>query len=234
MAAIGITMVLGAGLLIAVPGLVPPPLRGLGGQSAAGSTGDGSYAFLDHQPGDAQDPVAWDPCRPIRYVVNPDGGPSGAIELVEEAVSRVEEASGLDFEYAGETDERPDWDSSFHPSIGSDKPVLISWADPDEVPELAGDVAGIGGSVPVSGPLGRARYVTGGATLDSGTFDRLAHRHDGDAAGRAILLHELAHVLGLAHVKDPAELMNDDNLGLRDFGRGDLAGLAKLGQVPCF
>ena len=234
MVAICVTAVLTVGALIFVPGLAPARLRELVGLNAIASSGNGSHAFLDHQSGDPDDPVGWDPCRPIRYVVNPDGGPSGAIDLVKDAVSRVEEASDLTFKYAGETNERPNWDSPVQPSIGSDMPVLISWADADEVPELAGDVAGIGGSVWVSGPSGRARYVSGGATLDSGTFDRLTHRRDGETAGRAIILHELGHVLGLAHVKDPGELMNDDNLGRRDFGPGDLDGLEKLGQVPCF
>jgi hypothetical protein len=232
-ATLSVAVVLVAGLLIVMPGLVPAQFRGLI-RSAAGSTGDGSYAFLEHQSGDPEDPVAWDPCRPIRYVVNPDGGPSGAIAFVAEAVSRVEEASGLTFKYVGETNERPNWDSPVRPSVGSEMPVLISWADSDEVPELAGDVAGLGGSVPVSGPSGRARYVAGGATLDSDTYDHLAHERGGEAAGRAILLHELGHVLGLAHVEDPGELMNSDNLGLRDFGPGDLTGLEKLGHVACF
>jgi hypothetical protein len=98
---------------------------------------------------------------------------------------------------------------------------------------LAGDVAGIGGSVAVGTPVGRLRYATDAVTLDTGTYARLEHERDGESEERAILLHELGHVLGLAHVEDPNELMYDDNIGLRDFGPGDLKGLAKLGHGRC-
>ena len=49
-----------------------------------------------------------------------------------------------------------------------------------------------------------------------------------------MLLHELGHVLGLDHVDNADELMNDDNLGLTAYGPGDLAGLRQLGNGPCF
>jgi hypothetical protein len=46
-------------------------------------------------------------------------------------------------------------------------------------------------------------------------------------------MHELAHVVGLAHVDDPRELMYADNLGHQAFGPGDLTGLAALGRGRC-
>ena len=49
----------------------------------------------------------------------------------------------------------------------------------------------------------------------------------------AIVLHELAHVVGLAHVSEPMELMFADNTGQVTFGPGDLEGLARLGSLPC-
>ena len=50
---------------------------------------------------------------------------------------------------------------------------------------------------------------------------------------RAIVQHELGHVLGLDHVDDPGELMYDTSSGRTDFGPGDLEGLARLAGVPC-
>ena len=47
------------------------------------------------------------------------------------------------------------------------------------------------------------------------------------------MLHELAHVVGLAHVSEPMELMFTDNTGQVTFGPGDLEGLARLGSLPC-
>ena len=49
----------------------------------------------------------------------------------------------------------------------------------------------------------------------------------------AIVLHELAHVVGLAHVSEPMELMFADNTGQVSLGPGDLEGLARLGSLPC-
>jgi hypothetical protein len=238
--ALALSVVLVAAVVYAAPGVAPLWLRkavGLGPHRLADAVvapATGRYAFVAHQQGDPSEPVAWDPCRPIHYVINPAGGPPGAVGLVEQAVARVEQVSGLVFQYGGETGERPHWDSPVLPIIGARKPVLVSWAGQGEVPQLSGEVAGIGGSVPVGTGDGRLRYATGGITLDTDSFAALAARPDGQREERAIVLHELGHVLGLAHVADPAELMNADNLGQLEFGPGDLAGLAKLGSGRCF
>jgi hypothetical protein len=111
--------------------------------------------------------------------------------------------------------------------------VLVSWATSTEVPQLEGAVAGIGGSVPMRERDGVTRYVTGGVTLDADEFALLAAQADGTPLMRAIVLHELGHVVGLAHVDDPRELMYGDNVGLLDFGAGDRAGLARVGSGSC-
>ncbi len=69
--------------------------------------------------------------------------------------------------------------------------------------------------------------------LDTDTFDRLAGQRGGEQAMRAILVHELGHVLGLAHVDDDTQLMYGGNLVRTDLGDGDLEGLARLGAVGC-
>src|SRR4051812_44488802 len=150
--ALGIALVLAAGMVLAVPALVPAWLRsavGLGPHrlaAAVDSTSAGRYSFVAHQSGDRTAPVAWDPCRPIRYVVNPAGGPPDAVGLARDAAARVAQASGLVLEYAGESGARPQWDSPVTPIFDNlRRPVLISWATPEEVPQLKGDVAGIGG-----------------------------------------------------------------------------------------
>jgi hypothetical protein len=238
--ALGVTLLLLAGMVHAVPALAPAWLRktvGLEPHRLAPAVAvhtTGSYAFIAHQPHAPSDPVAWDPCKPIEYVINPTGSPADGIGVAEQAVSRMEQVSGLDFEYRGETDARPHWNSPVLPIIAVRKPVLISWASADEVPQLSGDLAGIGGSIPVAARGGRLRYATGGITLDAHAFAQLADQPEGQAEERAIILHELGHVVGLAHVADPAELMNADNLGLLDYGSGDLAGLARLGNGRCF
>jgi hypothetical protein len=49
----------------------------------------------------------------------------------------------------------------------------------------------------------------------------------------AIVLHEVAHVIGLGHVSEPMELMYADNTGQVELGPGDREGLARLGSLPC-
>jgi hypothetical protein len=226
-------------MVLVVPGLAPGWLLNVIGRAphrlapAAVVPDAGSYAFIQHQDGAPNDPVTWSPCRPIHYEINPAGGPPNAIPLTEQAIERAQEASGLVFQYDGETNARPRWHSPVVPILSADKPVLISWAKDAEVPELAGDVAGIGGSVPRRNRNGWRRYTTGGVTLDADTFAALARRPAGEAEQRAIILHELGHLLGLNHVPDSAELMNGHNLGLLDYGPGDRAGLAKLGNGRC-
>src|SRR6478735_2946052 len=227
-------------ILVAVPGVAPANIRrflGLGphrlGHLPAVDAG-GAYKFLAKQAGIGSQPVTWDPCQPIHYEVNIAGGPTDAVDLVTGAISDVSRRTGLKFEYEGQTGARPRWKSSNLPFFAAYRPALISWATESEVSQLAGRVAGIGGSLPQRARDGRLHYVTGGVTLDSASFTALNRRPDGRALERAIILHELGHLVGLAHVSDQAELMNADNVGQIDYARGDRAGLAKLGAGPCF
>lgn len=240
--ALVIALVALAGMVVAVPSLVPTPIRsaiGLGPKRIAPApsiSASGSYAFLAHQPGDSQAPVGYDPCRVIHLRVNLDRAPEGALALVSEATSRIEQATGLRFSYDGTTEARPQWKNASVPILlgrAHSTPVLVDWATPGDVPELAGDVAGIGGSIPVADSGGRVRFVTGGISLDADLFEVLSRTEDGRREALAIVMHEFGHVVGLAHVHDPAELMNEDNLGLLDFGPGDLAGLARVGSTSC-
>lgn len=204
-------------------------LVGLGGERLDAAPvvpdGPGSYKFLQTQP-HSDEPVGYDPCRAIEVEVNPEGAPEGYDELVDTAIARTSAATGLRFERIGLTDRRP-------PKLATARrqPVLVAWATSDEVPELAGDVAGIGGSTAVERGFRDRSYVTGQVVLDADVFDDLG----GDAypAAQAIVDHEFGHLVGLDHVDDPGELMYSDNIGVTTYGPGDLKGLARLGSLPC-
>jgi len=192
-------------------------------------SGNGHYKFFDTQPG-SDDPVAWNPCEPIHYLVNPDGAPDGWEDVVDEGVAEVSDAAGLSFEYDGTTDDRQF--TGRIDSAGSAEPVLLGWADEDEVSKLEGDVAGLAGPVTqVRGGFGR--YVTGMVVLDRDAFDELEGQPGGEDQQRAIVMHELGHLLGLDHVADEGELMYEANLGRTTLGKGDRKGLALLGGVSC-
>lgn len=183
------------------------------------------YAPALRQPG-SDEPVTWNPCEQIHYVVNPEGAPPDPERLVAQAVAEIAGASGLRFSYDGSTDDRSFADRSG--ILGGSPPVLIGWATPQEVPELAGDVAGVGGAEAMGTSPGHLSYVTGMVALDRDGFADLG-------AGRqvAVLEHELGHVVGLAHVDDPAQLMYAETTTTTRLGDGDRAGLQVLGDGAC-
>ncbi|HEY0950237.1 matrixin family metalloprotease [Nocardioides sp.] len=193
-------------------------------------TGGATYAFAMLQP-DGRAPVTWDGCREIHYVVNPDGAPAGHPAIVAAAAADLERASGLRLRYDGTTHDRTFEDRAG--PFGSGAPVLVAWATPEEVPELAGDVAGVGGAEARALTPGRLTYVTGMVALDRDAFAAMARRPGGTALQRAVVEHELGHVLGLGHVDDPAQLMYAETTGQRRLAPGDRAGLAVLGDGPC-
>lgn len=109
---------------------------------------------------------------------------------------------------------------------------MIGWGTAEEFADLTGDVAGLGGGAAEGGVLGRSYYVTGGVALDTAAFtnSEVAKRPQ---VMEAIVMHELAHVVGLNHVDEPSELMATTNSGQIDLGPGDREGLARLGTLPC-
>ena len=234
-----------AGIVLFAPSDGPAALRRLFGigedrlRDPADVPPGGTYAFLETQPNDPNEPVAWDPCDEIHYEINPDGAPDDADEteeFVEEAIEVVAHYTGLEFVYDGLTDRRPEWDRAFLPSLGRHEPVLIAWATEDEVPQLEDEVAGIGGAVAVEVNAGGwLRYVTGGVTLDSDAFEDIGRGGVFGDGGerRGILLHELGHLVGLDHVDSREELMYPDNIGVREFALGDQNGLIAVGSGRC-
>lgn len=202
---------------------------------AVPATTTGSHAFL-HVLEDGS-PVGYDPCRPVHYVVRPDGMPGVGESLIEDAVAIVSAASGIMIVAVGTTDEAPAMDRAIiQPDRYGDgwAPVLIAWSDEGELTELAGSVAGVGGSAAVPGADGDGTWLAAGRlALDTAELNAILTRGDGYEQARAVVVHELAHVLGLDHVSDPNELMHPITSTRTDLGPGDLQGLALLGQVAC-
>jgi hypothetical protein len=198
----------------------------------------GAYAFLATE--DDGDPIAWDPCETIQYVVNGRTAPPGGAEILAEALAQVTAATGLVFEDRGATDEvptlstRPQTDPARYGEGWS--PVLIAWTDPAEVADLAGDVGGVGS--PDWAPVGGGEYesVTGIVHLDGLDVAEWLARGD-DIQVAHLVLHELGHLVGLDHVDDPREVMYHNRDGRAEvdaaWNAGDLTGLATLGTGDC-
>ena len=203
---------------------LPPPPEG------------GPHGFVNLQA-DGVTPVAYDPCRPVHYVIRPDGAPPGGEELIREAVARIGEVTGLHFVYRGPTDEAPAQGRElFQPDRYGRRwaPVLIAWQTEEQNAALAGDVVGEAGSVPASLGDGPKVYLTGTVSLDAPRLAEILRGRDGRRIARSIVLHELGHLMGLAHVDDEAQLMFPEaRREVSDFAAGDLTGLAALGTGVC-
>jgi hypothetical protein len=227
------------------PTLTTPPDRPTAGREAARTPlgrplpappEGGVYAFIALQA-DGVTPVAYDPCRPVHYVVRPDSAPAGGEEAVHAAFGRLSEVTGLQFVHDGGSDETATLDRPiFQPERYGDRwaPVLVAWESEEQNPALAGDTVGQAGSVAVSLGDGPRVFVTGTVSLDAGRMPEILAFRDGAATARAIILHEIGHLVGLAHVDDGQQLMYPEaRREVSDFAPGDLTGLAVLGGGPC-
>lgn len=221
------------GWLVGLP--LPQPVAGLSDTPAA--VPPGAYEFLSRDPYGR--PLRYDPCRPVRYAINPAGAPAGAVEEVREMFWRAGFATGIQFVDAGDTSEthlrygaeqRPSYQPQRYGS-GVWAPILVTWASEVEEPRLAGPVVGYGGSSAYWLNTTDPAFVTGEIVFDrdSGTLQ------PGFGPGRTrgnVVAHELAHVLGLHHVVDATQLMNPSlsTSSPDGYRSGDLAGLAALGR----
>lgn len=192
----------------------------------------GPYAF-ESPVSDA--PRRWDPCAPIRYVVSGNQPFAGASDALTSAIDEVSADTGLQFVDVGTTTEVPtERRSSYQPKRYGNRwaPVLIAWTDPTVVPRLAGNVVGLGGGS--SATLdGQARLVSGTVFFDDPDLARMAQRRDGTVEAREVMLHELGHLVGLAHVKAATQVMYPNARPLAHYSAGDRRGLAILGAGPC-
>jgi hypothetical protein len=190
------------------------------------------FAFLGRAP--SGDPVRWNPCDPIHYVVNASLAPTGSLEDVHEAIRRISDATGIAFAYDGLSDEEP---SAFRKPFMPDRygtrwaPVLIGWVDPDASDIPFEDAHGTASAVASPQfPYGMASdlYVSGWIAMNREDPNPPGFGAPGEQG--PVLLHELGHVMGLGHVPAFGEIMHAAGGGVTDLGPGDRKGLERLGS----
>ena len=189
------------------------------------------YSFMATVGGE---PVRWNPCEAIHYVVNLGAAPQGSLQDVQAAVLRLSSATGIAFAYDGLTDEVPSRSrDAYQPDRYGDRwaPVLVGWVDPRtssfDFNPGGREAAGVAGPLyPQPGPS--TIYVSGVVAIN--VVDPNPPGFEFPGAQGPVVMHELAHVLGLGHVKMQGELMEPSGGGVTDFGPGDLEGLRELGR----
>lgn len=191
--------------------------------------GEGGYELLVAQLGQ---PITFDPCRPVHWVVRDSGGPPQGTALLQQAFAVLSGATGLAFVHDGVTDEAYDPERRMvQRERYGDRyaPVLVVWAEPAEAPDLEGPVGGFAGPQAADPDGAGARFVTGEVVLDAPQLASM------DRAGQlSVVLHELGHLVGLGHVDDPADSMYARSGPLTSYTAGALRGLAVVGSGRCF
>jgi hypothetical protein len=199
------------------------------GSLTAGSERDHAFWGL----GPDGDPLRWDACTPIRFVLNIEGAPDHAERDLSTALRMLADASGLDLVLESRTDERPSASRPLVERVDAGwrwRPVLVAWTEPGDagLPLESWD-RGIALPVAVEAE-GRIAFVTGQLVMNAQRPDLVPGFGDRRDAIGATLVHELGHILGLDHVEDRAQLMSaDPGAGPVQFGDGDLRGLRAIG-----
>jgi hypothetical protein len=197
---------------------------------------NGGFRFLERAPGGA--PVRWDPCDPITYAVNVHAVTSSVRPDLREALRRVTRATGIEFESAGTTMETfmKAYQRMRYQGMVRKAELILIWVDHEDYRAILRRLQDPRPSIAFAKTMAglhvdRDQYFGGIVVMDA---DATASRGFGDPYTHgSVLLHELGHIMGLDHVKDPDQLMysgRHPNYGLRDFGPGDLEGLRRLGM----
>ena len=196
--------------------------------AAAAASAGWSASFVD----DAGRPARWDPCTPIHYVVQRSWAPSNGRADLAAALGRLSLASGLTFLDDGDSAEIPSTTrAAYQPRRYGRRwaPLLVGWVPPARTDlGLGHGVQGVTVAVAVAGHAAGS-IVTAQVALDAD--HNLPAGFGPGATQGEVLLHELAHAVGLGHVLDPTQVMYPQTTNSESqYGAGDRAGLAALGR----
>ncbi|MEO6204125.1 MAG: matrixin family metalloprotease [Mycobacteriales bacterium] len=205
---------------------IAPPLHSV--ETAADASAGWGPSYVDSEGRAAR----WNPCAPIHYVLQTRWAPATGRADLAAALAQLSAASGLTFTDDGDTDEVPLRSrSAYQPDRYGERwaPLLLGWVPGAETDlGLGKGVQGVTVAVAISGKDGGA-IVTGQVALDAD--HRLPGGFGPGATEGEVLLHELAHAVGLGHVMDPTQVMFPQTTNSESqYGAGDRAGLQALGR----
>jgi hypothetical protein len=196
---------------------------------------DGAFRFLERVGGA---PVRWNPCETITYAVNDAGATSPVRPDLKEALRLVTRATGIRFRSVGTTEETflRAYERMRYEGVIRKAELILIWVDHDAYlgilrrlndprPSIAFAKTMAGLFADQDQYFGGIVVIDADATANHGFGYRYAHG--------SVLLHELGHIMGLDHVRDPEQLMYSGphpNFSVRTYAPGDLEGLRRLGM----
>jgi hypothetical protein len=217
-------------LAVALAAALPPPVSAQQPRTGAverkrpGSPSDHTWLF--------DQKYTWSSCDSITYRVNPSAAPRGWEKLVKKAVRKVEQASRLEFRYLGKTKVKPT-STAFNPP---DTDLVIAFLKPGQTDMLPGPTVAGQGSAASDGSF----LFDGKVVLNAKVLKKMASgfgsgpRYGIQGTTGQVVMHELAHVLGLGHARHQTQVMFPAATRKpAEWGAGDWAGLRQLGRGPC-
>jgi hypothetical protein len=176
-------------------------------------------------------PIHWNKCDRIGFRVYTRGAPPRAIRQSREAVSRLNQASGLRFVFQG----RSRVQAGRYNRYARDTKLVIGWSTPRRSPGLGG--AGLGGVSydPSTGEI-RNGFVLLNSRVDLEPGFGRGPRYGTQGTIGQVLMHELGHAVGLAHVRNEPQIMYGvATRKMATWGAGDRNGLVRVGKRrSCF
>lgn len=224
---------------VAAPSSAVPSGVGQPGLSGVVPTGpDGPYAFLASTYVDGQrQPVRWNPCQPIGYELNVEHGPPETRNAIAGALDLASTASGITFRFDGTTTQGIA--AMRHGRYFTDalhsvyKPVLITVVSHAVFQRFHVPPRVLAFTHPEQGTSSHDdQWVSGYIAVDGGVH----YANTGRWSMELVIAHEVGHLLGLAHVRDPNQLMFSTQVArgvipapIDGYGPGDDAGFELLG-----
>jgi len=198
--------------------------------------------------GETNQPLRFDPCRPVFWTLNSDNEPAGTRDLLNDAFETMSMYTGLSFQFVGETTEgwapQRDIRNDGYDGVGEWKPVGVWWMTEPQIvaartlmyPEENNEgIAGFAGPVGMGyGPTDTRFVSVSGQIVMNATYSRQALASGLVRDLTWVLWHEIGHLVGLDHSEEGIQLMNAmGTAGEFELSPGDIQGLALAGAGPC-
>lgn len=144
-------------------------------------------------------PVRWGTCT-VSLVINSKGAPTGSVKLIKEAIAQVSRESGLKLKVLNTSDSQTP--NNFNPQ--KEAPVLVAFGTPGTAGLGAGALASY--TPWTKEENGIKTYISGRLVVDKTKYGDYPAK--GVHSNYTVLLHELSHLVGLAHSDETHSLMS--------------------------